>query len=71
MMIYIWTILSGDFDKKCSPEQCLGNVIGNAKNGSIIVMHDSEKAFTRLRYALPEMLKILSDKGFQFEKIKA
>jgi peptidoglycan/xylan/chitin deacetylase (PgdA/CDA1 family) len=67
----MWSILSGDFDKKCSLEQCLRNVIGNAKNGSIIVMHDSEKAFTRLRYALPEILKILSDKGFQFEKIKA
>jgi hypothetical protein len=39
------------------------------KDGSIIVFHDSEKAFPRLQKALPEILKKLHDKGYRFEKI--
>jgi peptidoglycan-N-acetylglucosamine deacetylase len=65
----MWTVLSGDFDIKLSEEQCLQNVISNAQNGAIVVFHDSEKAYTRLRYALPKTLETLSAKGFQFEKI--
>ena len=43
----MWDVLSGDFDKIITKEQCLGIVIKHAKNGSIIVFHDSEKAFSK------------------------
>src|SRR5215217_680597 len=46
--IIMWDVLSGDFDIKLSPEKCYENVINNTRNGSIIVFHDSLKAFDRL-----------------------
>src|SRR5436190_2963882 len=49
--IVMWDVLSGDFDIDCSPEQCLANVVLTSGPGSIIVFHDSEKAFPRLEYA--------------------
>lgn len=67
--IVMWDVLSGDFDAKLSGEDCLQNVILNAKNGSIIVFHDSEKAFPRLQYCLPRILDFFEKKGVLFEKI--
>jgi hypothetical protein len=65
----MWSVLSGDFDNKISQEKCLKNVLSNATNGSIIVFHDSEKAFKNLEYVLPRTLKYFSEKGYRFEKI--
>ena len=65
----MWTVLSGDFDTGISKEKCLGNVLEKTTNGSIVVFHDSEKAFERMGYALPVVLKKLSENGFTFEKI--
>jgi peptidoglycan/xylan/chitin deacetylase (PgdA/CDA1 family) len=64
--IVMWDVLSGDFDTNLSPEKCYQNVIKNTQNGSIIVFHDSLKAFERLEYALPKVLKYLAEKGYQF-----
>jgi peptidoglycan-N-acetylglucosamine deacetylase len=66
----MWSILSGDFDKKISPQQCYANVMKHVKPGAIIVFHDSEKAYERMSYALPLMLDHFSEKGFRFEKIQ-
>jgi peptidoglycan/xylan/chitin deacetylase (PgdA/CDA1 family) len=62
-------VLSGDFDKRISKEQCVRNVLKHCKNGSIIVFHDSLKAFERLEYALPKVLENLSKKGFEFRTL--
>jgi peptidoglycan/xylan/chitin deacetylase (PgdA/CDA1 family) len=67
--IIMWTVLSGDFDKSLSKEQCLKNVIRNTKAGSIVVFHDSEKAFPLLEYVLPVALDFFSEKGFRFEPL--
>lgn len=67
--IIMWDIISYDFDAKISKEQCLENVLKNVKTGSIIVFHDSKKAFTNLEYALPRTLDFLKEKGFVCEKI--
>lgn len=66
----MWSVLSGDFDEKITPEQCCENVVKNAKRGSVVVFHDSVKAEERLRFALPIVLKYFSDKGYMFEKIE-
>ncbi|MFI5450766.1 polysaccharide deacetylase family protein [Pedobacter sp. UC225_61] len=66
LQIVMWDVLSGDFDLKLSPEKCYQNVIKNTQNGSIIVFHDSLKAFDRLHHTLPKVLKYLSEKGYQF-----
>lgn len=67
--IVMWSVLSGDFDSKITPQKCLDNVIKSTKQGSIIVFHDSEKAAANLKYALPKVIEQLSEKGFVFEKM--
>ena len=67
--IIMWDVLSADFDSSVSPEQCLVNVVDNVAAGSIIVFHDSEKAFTNLKHALPGTLKYLKEAGFSLRKI--
>lgn len=67
--IIMWNVLSADFDLSVTPEQCASNVIRNAKRGSIIVFHDSQKAFSKLRYALPEVLKYFAGNNYKFENI--
>jgi peptidoglycan-N-acetylglucosamine deacetylase len=67
--IIMWDVLSGDFDITLSPENCLGNVILKSQPGSIVVFHDSEKAFPRLEYALPRLLKYFFEKGYSFKAI--
>lgn len=68
--IVMWDVLSGDFDNSLSKEKCLDNVITKTKPGSILVFHDSEKAFTTLSYVLPEYLKFFSENGYVFRKIE-
>lgn len=67
--IVMWDVLSADFDREITPEECLKNVVENAKEGSIIIFHDSLKAEKNLRYALPKVLKHFSEKGFEFKAI--
>jgi len=67
--IIMWDVLSVDFNATISEEKCLQNVIENTTEGSVIVFHDSVKAFKNLKYALPKAIEYLKDKGFIFEKI--
>jgi peptidoglycan/xylan/chitin deacetylase (PgdA/CDA1 family) len=67
--IVMWSILSGDFDRAITAKQCINNVTANAKPGSIIVFHDSERSFPLLKEVLPAVLANLSAKGFVFAKI--
>ncbi|MBC7903178.1 MAG: polysaccharide deacetylase family protein [Gemmatimonadaceae bacterium] len=69
MTTVMWSVLSGDFDQDLSPEKCWKNVRDSISAGSIVVFHDSEKAYERLGYALPRVLDHFSHKGFSFEKI--
>ena len=68
--IIMWDILTADFDAEVNPEQCLQNVLKNVTSGSIIVFHDSKKAFRNLEFALPKTLEFLKEKGFSFEVLK-
>lgn len=67
--IVMWDVLSGDFDTQISGEACFQNVVKHAGPGSIIVFHDSTKAFDRMSVALPKVLKHFSDLGYRFESI--
>ena len=68
--IIMWDVLSGDFDIRSSGAKCAKNVTLNAKGGSIVVFHDSEKAMPRMQTALNESLKYFSEKGFTFDVVK-
>lgn len=68
--IIMWDVLSGDFDTSLSAQTCAINVINKTRPGSIVVFHDSEKAFPRMKNALPDVLKYFSEKGYCFEAIQ-
>jgi hypothetical protein len=67
--ICMWDVLSGDFDTAISPEKCLDNVLANIEPGSIIVFHDSDKAFERMSYALPKVLEYCKAQGWEMKAI--
>ena len=67
--IIMWDVLSYDYDKDVSPEQCYLNVVNNVRPGSIIVFHDSIKAFRNLEYTLPKCLLYLKENDYSFKVI--
>lgn len=67
--IIMWDVLSADFDTSITPERCLKNVIDNTRQGSVIIFHDSIKAYSNLEYALPKAIEYLKEKGFKFGKL--
>lgn len=67
--IIMWDVLSMDYDKTISPQKCLENVLKNVSTGSVIVFHDSIKAFPNMKYTLPRVLEKLTERGFVFDKI--
>lgn len=69
--IIMWDVISGDFDEALTGEQCLQNVILNATSGSIVVMHDSQKAFSRLNYFLPLALSFFNENGYQLKRLES
>jgi len=69
MEIIMWDVLSGDFDQKLSPQGCLQNVLRHTENGSIVVFHDSVKAYPRLQHTLPRALEYWKKQGYSFSII--
>jgi len=67
--IIMWDVLSCDYDKNVSPDQCYLNVVKNIRPGSIVVFHDSLKAFKNLEYSLPKSLAFFTDEGYDFKTI--
>ncbi len=67
--IIMWSVLSADFDKSITPQKCLDNVVLNAKPGSIILFHDSTKAWDRMSFALPKTLAFYSNAGYSFKSL--
>lgn len=62
--IIMWDVLSADFDQTITKERCLKNVLSNITSGSIIVFHDSNKAFKNLEYTLPKVLEHIDNNHF-------
>ena len=67
--IIMWDVLSADFDRKITNERCLANVLDHAQNGSIIVLHDSLKAKSKMQAILPKILAHFSEKGYEFKSL--
>lgn len=64
--IVMYDLVSRDYSRKLNGEQVLANVKKYARNGSIIVFHDSLKASRNMRYALPRAIEWLLAKGYEF-----
>lgn len=67
--VIMWDVVAKDWLQTITKEACLANIIDNASNRSIIVMHDSMKAHNNVRYILPRLLDHFSKDGYKFEKI--
>ena len=67
--IIMYDLVTRDYSKKLQPEQVLNNVKNFARNGSIIVFHDSLKAENNMKWALPRAIEWLQEKGFKFDTI--
>ena len=64
-----WSDLSCDYDKHLNCEKSLSALVKNAKPGSIVVFHDSEKAEIQLKQILPSYLEAMLAEGFTFETL--
>lgn len=67
--IYMWDVLSGDFDTGITAERCTENVLNNIQPGSIVVFHDSEKAWPRMQHALPAVLAHCKQQNWQLKAL--
>ena len=67
--IIMWSLLSADFDANYSADQCVDFATRRVRSGSIIVFHDSEKAWPRLEKCLPRCLTYYAEKGFRMDPI--
>jgi peptidoglycan/xylan/chitin deacetylase (PgdA/CDA1 family) len=69
LKIVMWSLLSCDYDPKLNREYSLKKMIKHSKNGSIVVFHDSEKAFENLKFLLPRYLEFLTQNGFELKHL--
>lgn len=67
--IIMWDVLSADFDQAIDGEACVQNVVFKMKPGSIVVFHDSTKAWDRMSYALPRVLEFCKKQGYRMAAI--
>jgi len=64
-----WDVITRDYDNDMPKEKVLNIVKKYARNGSIIVFHDSLKAESNMRYAMPRAIEFLLEEGYQFETL--
>ncbi|MEP0987334.1 polysaccharide deacetylase family protein [Ekhidna sp.] len=64
----MWSHLSWDFDPSLNTRLAVTK-LKKAKAGSIIVFHDSQKAFKNLKIILPEILNHFQHKGMKFDTL--
>lgn len=67
--IVMYDLVTRDYSKKLNGEEVLEIVKRYARNGSIIVFHDSLKAEKNMRYAMPKAIEWLLAAGYEFERI--
>lgn len=67
--IIMWDVLTNDYAKHLSPEACLRGSIAAAREGSIVVFHDSLKAEKNLTFVLPRFLDHFGSQGYSFKAL--
>ncbi len=67
--VVMYDLVTRDYSKRLNGDQVLQNVMRYARNGSMIVFHDSIKAHKNMRYALPRAIKWLKEQGYEFEAL--
>lgn len=67
--IIMYDLVTRDYSAKLEPEEVLHNVKRFARNGSIIVFHDSLKARRNMQAVLPQAIEWLLAQGYEFEPL--
>ena len=67
--VVMWSLLTCDFDRTLAPTRCLEETYRRLTPGQVIVFHDSHKAFGNLRVALPALLTVGVQEGWQFKAL--
>ncbi len=67
--IIMWDRLSMDYLAQLNTEESLAQM-KKVKKGSIVVFHDSEKAFQNLKVLLPQLLSYYQQQGFSFQTLE-
>lgn len=62
--VVMYDVITRDYNSKLTPERVLDNVKRYARDGSIIVFHDSLKARDRMLPVLPQAIEWLLANGF-------
>lgn len=65
--IILWDVISGDFDQSINAAKVIENVLDNVRDGSVIVMHDSKKAYKNMIGSLDKIIEKLNKEGFEFD----
>ncbi|CCH00191.1 polysaccharide deacetylase [Fibrella aestuarina BUZ 2] len=69
LTVVMWDVLTGDFDRTLAKETVLQKSIQYTEPGSIVVFHDSIKAWPNLHYVLPRYLDEFARLGYQFKAL--
>lgn len=64
--VVMFDLVTRDYSKWLRPQDVVRNVKLFARDGSVIVFHDSLKSWPRLQEALPQALEWLLDQGYEF-----
>jgi peptidoglycan/xylan/chitin deacetylase (PgdA/CDA1 family) len=64
--IIMWDVLTKDYNPNIKIEKTIERIKKQITDGSIVVFHDSEKAYPQLALILPSILEFLHQKNFQF-----
>jgi peptidoglycan/xylan/chitin deacetylase (PgdA/CDA1 family) len=67
--IILWSLLTTDYSRKTTPEQCLEIAKKYTRPGSIVVFHDSIKAREKVLYALPRYLDFLLQHNYKLQTL--
>jgi len=67
--IFMWTFISGDYNKNNKPDQIINSAKKSIRDGSILVFHDSHKAYSILSNILEPILKYGAQNNFIFKTL--
>jgi peptidoglycan/xylan/chitin deacetylase (PgdA/CDA1 family) len=65
--IIMWDVVTRDYSPHMTPNGVFNVVKNYTRNGSIIVFHDSLKAETTMKEALPRSIEWLKREGYEFK----
>lgn len=67
--VIMWDVLSGDYQRKATPQICTQRVMKHISPGSIVVFHDSHKAARNVLGCLPDIISMIKQKGYAMQPI--